>query len=115
MTGASSYRPYEPLFGYGLESFAATIVPGDVREIRDGAFNMTHAASLVFPDENGVEPFARISVENEDVLKAFLGRGEVPWRRPAVQEWLNGVSVAGVAVAVVAAAWPWRRPGSSDE
>ena len=97
---ASSYRPYEPLFGYGLADFKAQTVPGPVRTVRDDAFNMTHPGSLVFPAENGVAPFARIAVSDAANLEAFVTRGQPQWPLPARQQQLNVLSVVGLALAL---------------
>ena len=53
IAGGSSYRPSTaPRVWAG--TFAGMFLPGEVRQIRDGHFNMTHPASLVFPAENGL-------------------------------------------------------------
>jgi hypothetical protein len=54
---ASSYRTYEPLFGYKSENFTALTHPGSVFEEDNGYFNLTNPASLVFPQINNLRPF----------------------------------------------------------
>lgn len=108
---ASSYRPYEPLFGYGLEAFAAEIAPGPAREVRDGSFNMTNPASLVFPEINNVRPFERFRVDERDRLESFLARRQPAWEMPPIVAWLNAVSILAVAGCLVALALArkWQR------
>ena len=93
------------MFGYGLEAFAASTVVGEVRWIRDGAFNLTNASSLVFPQENDVRPFDRIAASEQAALEAFIRRGDPGWAQPAVQTWLNWLAVLGLAVTVGGAVW----------
>jgi hypothetical protein len=109
--GASSYRPYEPLFGYGLEAFAADTRPGSIRDVRDGAFNMTHPASLVFPELNGLRLFERIAERDRAALDAFASRRQPQWRTPAVQTWLNAAAFLALAFCLVILARA-RRAGS---
>ncbi len=105
--GASSYRPYEPLFGYGLETFAAEIRPGPIREVRDGAFNMTHPASLVYPELNGLRVFERIA--DRGALDAFASRHQPTWRTPAWQPWLNAAALLALAGCLGVLVRGWRR------
>ena len=106
--GASSYRPYEPLFGYDLGAFTPRFVPGDIRQIEDGDFNMTNPVSLVFPRENGLMPFERIAAADREALEVFARRGTTPWAPPALQSVLTWVSLSGLAVTLVLASTSWR-------
>jgi hypothetical protein len=101
--GASSYRPYEPMFGYSLETFATETHLGHIREVAGGYFNMTHPASLVFPDVNGLRPFERIHATDGDRLDAFVQRRQPDWGLPPLLTALNWLAVASVAGAVVGA------------
>jgi len=98
---ASSYRPYEPLFGYGLETFAGDIRPGPVREVRDDHYNLTQPASLVFPEANGLRVFERIPAADREALDQFTARRQPDWRTPPLQKWLNGISLAALAGTLV--------------
>ena len=104
--GASSYRPYEPLFGYGLETFVAEIRPGPIRELHDGAFNMTHPASLVYPELNGLRVFERIA--DRGALDAFASRQQPTWRTPASQAWLNAAALLALAGCLAVLVRGWR-------
>ena len=110
IAGGSSYRPYEPLFGYGLETFAGEAQPGAVRDVRDGHFNMSHPASLVFPEENGLRVFERIPASDQSGLEAFAARRQPPWHIPARQAWLNATAIASLAgcLVLIARGWWWR-------
>ena len=98
--GASSYRPYEPMFGYGLATFAAETRLGDVRAMSSGYFNMTNPASLVFPALNQVRPFERIPVEDRDNLDRFVARGQPAWHVPATQHRLNWLACLALTFTV---------------
>ncbi len=107
---ASSYRPYEPLFGYGLETFAAEIRPGPIRDLGDGHFNLTHPASLVFPEANGLRVFERIPAGDREALDTFAARRQPHWRVPRLQVWLNGVALVALVATLLILANGWLRP-----
>lgn len=86
---ASSYRPYEPIFGYHLEQFTPETHYGKILEVRDGYFNMTNPASFVFPEINNLHPFERFKTSEQDKLEAFLERKQPEWNIPVAQKILN--------------------------
>jgi hypothetical protein len=90
---ASSYRPYEPLFGYSLETFKPAIHQGSVFEQEDGYFNMTNPASLVFPEINNSFPFERIKTSERKQLETFIQYGQPDWNIPKSQKFLNLLSL----------------------
>jgi hypothetical protein len=90
---SSSYRPYEPVFGYKLESFTPETHPGKILEVQDGYFNMTNPVSLVFPEINNLHLFERIKVSERDKLEIFLARGQPEWKLPFAQRFLNILSL----------------------
>jgi hypothetical protein len=91
--GASSIKPYEPVFGYKLEEFKPQIQLGNVLEEENGYFNMTNPESLVFPEINGLKPFERFKVRERDKLETFLERQQPAWNIPVVQKILNQISL----------------------
>lgn len=95
---ASSRLPYEPLLGYDNEYFKGETVNGPVDMIRDGRFNLTNAASLVFPELNGLRPFERIHEEDAANFRRFVNREQPQWRHPAILDWLNVLALAGLVV-----------------
>ena len=94
---ASSFRPYEPLFGYVNETFAPLTHPGDVHEERDGYFNMTNPASLVFPADNHVAPFERLRSSERDALDRLVSRRQPDFVLPRTVVWLNWLAAAALA------------------
>jgi len=90
--GATTMRPYEPVFGYGLEPFQPKIHPGSVFEITDGYFNMTNPASLTFPEENGGQLFSLFSESDRQRLEEFTQRRQPDWHIPKIQIVFNYVS-----------------------
>jgi hypothetical protein len=102
--GASSLRPYEPLFGYALETFQPQVTIGSVFTVRDGRFNMTHPASLVFPDSNNIRPFTRISEDEREALTAFTARRQPGWTVPGMHYylvWLSLLTTIGAVMIVL--------------
>lgn len=97
---ASSAQPYEPLFGYGLETFRPQFQTGDVHQVAGGAFNMTNPASFVFPELNGLQPFDRIAAADAPSLDAFVARRQPAWRIPAMFSILSALALVAFAGSV---------------
>jgi hypothetical protein len=76
-------------------------VPGEVSAVRDGRFNLTNPASLVFPEINNLRPFDRISAGEGGALAAFTTRGVPPWRVPALHGTLVLLSWTTIAAALI--------------
>jgi hypothetical protein len=96
------YSENDPVKGYNVEAFNSRVQvqPGGVT-IRDGEyFNITNPASLVFPEENGLQPFERIKVDDEDELQAFVERRQPRWKLPVLQVILNWLSLAAFILSV---------------
>jgi hypothetical protein len=94
---SSSLRPYEPIFGYVGEDFAAQIHVGDIHDERDGRLNMTNPSSLVFPEANGARPFDRIRAADRINLERLAERRQPDWNIPAIVHWLNVLAVVALA------------------
>jgi hypothetical protein len=96
----SNLQPYEPIFGYQLDSFHPEIVPGSIWDISDGYYNMTNPSGYVFPELNGTRPFERIPVSEKDKLEAFASHKQPDWKIPLYQrilDWFSGLMVlAGI-------------------
>ena len=97
---ASSYRPYEGIFGYALETFAPSARPGPTSSTVDSAFNMTHPASLVFPTINQLRPFDRIPAKDAANFDRFVTRKQPQWELPRSQPWLNVLAVTALFTAL---------------
>ena len=95
---ASNLKPYEVLFGYNLGTFRSTVEVGAAREIRDGYFNMTNPAGLVYPEVNDSSPWERIPASQQEQLEDFLARRQPDWKIPATQKAANAVSLISLAV-----------------
>ena len=102
---ASSALPYEPLFGYALETFQPQFQVGEVHQVAGGAFNMTNPAGLVFPELNGLQPFDRITAADAQSLDAFIARRQPVWRLPGVFSTLNILAVIALASSVGLVLW----------
>ncbi|HET9590514.1 MAG TPA: hypothetical protein VFO91_17135 [Anaerolineales bacterium] len=105
---ATSLLDYEPLFsdhdrvkGYILkDTVAIQVRPGPVTETDGAYFNMTNPASLVFPRQNGLQPFERIRIDEEQELRAFVQRRQPGWKIPKAQVILNWVSLGSLVLAI---------------
>lgn len=95
---ASNLRPYEVLFGYNLGTFQSTVQIGLAQEIRDGHFNMTHPAGLVYPEVNNLSPWERIPADQQAQLEDFLARRQPDWNIPAAQKAANAVSLVSLVI-----------------
>jgi hypothetical protein len=98
--GATTIKPYEPIFGYQLEAFAPQIHPGSVFTVTNGFFNMTNPASLTFPDENGGKLFSLFAESDRHRLDDFTQRKQPDWHIPQVQIVLDDVSALSFFSAV---------------
>lgn len=107
--GASSLQPYDPLFGYGNESFTPETHAGDVRVASGGYWNMTHPAGLVFPAENGLRKFERIREDDRERLELFLQRRQPQWVLPGSIIWATRIAVPALVLCLFAIATAfWR-------
>lgn len=95
---ASNLLPYDTLFGYNQGTFQATIAIGPAREIRDGYFNMTNPAGLVYPEVNNSSPWERIPADQQEQLEDFLARRQPDWSIPAGQKAANAVSLVSLVI-----------------
>ena len=97
---ASSRTPYEPLFGYDNQYFKAETRDGPINDVRDGYFNLTNPASLIFPELNGLRPFERIRADDAENLRRFVNRERPQWRHPPVLDWLNRLAVITLVLCI---------------
>jgi len=87
--GASSLLPYEAIFGYGLETFAAEIIEGPIT-LTDGEFlNMTNPYSLVYSEDHS---FKRFTKDQYQMMKLFSSYKQPDWNIPNTQIVLNYIS-----------------------
>ena len=101
---ASNLRPYEVIFGYAMikEEMKLQVVKGPVRNIRDGAFNMTDPTSLVYPEVNGNLPrFSRIPADQQPQLEDFIAHRNPDWNIPLMQQVWNWVGLGTLIVEVI--------------
>jgi len=90
--GATTQKPYEPIFGYRLEFFNSLIHAGSVFEINHGFFNMTNPASLTYPETNGGKTFGLFKADDQLRLRQFIERHQPDWNIPRLQIIFNYVS-----------------------
>jgi hypothetical protein len=107
---ASSLQPYDPLFGYGNELFAAKVHEGVIRETDNGRWNMTDPRSLVFRTADGGDLFERIRESDREALEAFLAHRRPDWPLPASVRWLTFVALGAVLACAATIAAGLRNP-----
>lgn len=94
----SNLEPYEVLFGYDLRTFTPQVVSGPAREIREGAYNMTNPAGLVYPEVNQSAPWERIPASQSAELEDFLAHRQPDWQLSNGQKAANWLSLAALVV-----------------
>ncbi len=90
---ASNTYSFYVIFGYSNESFFPEFVPGPVRAITDGYYNITNPASLVFPEVNELHLFERISVNDKENFEKFINYQIPNWELPLYQKIFNQISL----------------------
>lgn len=98
--GATTLKPYDPIFGYWLEAFKPQIHPGSVFDVTNGYFNMTNPASLTFPGQNGGKTFSLFASSDRQRLEEFTQRRQPNWHIPMLQIVFNYVSALSFFIAV---------------
>ncbi len=98
--GATTLKPYEPIFGYRLEAFTPKIHPGAVFVVTDGFFNMTNPASFTFPETNGGAPFSLFTLADQEKLETFAGRRQPDWDIPKTHIAINIISLISFLAAL---------------
>ena len=91
-TRSSNLYIIEPIFGYKLQNFKPEVTMGSVRHINNNFYNITNPASLVFPEENNLKKFQRISVSDEKNLKKFITYNKPEWKISKIQKISNRIS-----------------------
>ena len=89
---SSSFLIIEPIFGYNLENHLPKIEMGAVAKNDGHYYNMTHPASLVFPEENNLSKFQRISLSDRENFKKFVTYQNPGWKLSAMQRISNNIS-----------------------
>jgi hypothetical protein len=89
---ASSYEPYEPIFGYFMSKPPFQIHPGLIFETDADFLNLTDPASINFPELHGGKLFIRFKVSDRVEVERYLNRHQLDWNIPAVQIAFNWIS-----------------------
>lgn len=99
---ASNTNSFNVIFGYSNESFFPEFVPGPVRTVTDGYYNITNPASLVFPKVNGLHLFERINVNDRENFEKFINYHEPKWELPLYQKIFNKISLWSLLFSLLA-------------
>jgi hypothetical protein len=108
---ASSWMPYEPIFGYGYggSEFRTELDPGPVQPSTQGPFRLNHPAALYAPGSVGLPPFARVPANQTESVERFLRRLQPPaWHLPTIQVAANAVSISALLATSALLLWMLR-------
>ena len=87
----SSQFPYEPIYGYALETFKPKEA-GSVYKVSNNYYNFTNPNSLLFFNNN-YQQFTGFSIEQKDDLDNFLSFKKVNWKLPKIFYIANYISL----------------------
>ena len=87
----SSRYPYEPIYGYELQTFKAKEL-GSPKKIVNGEYNFTHPNSLLFFDADYPQ-FSGFTLDQEDDLDKFLNFEKVDWKLPKIFSIANKITI----------------------
>ena len=87
----SSQFPYEPIYGYALETFKPKEA-GSVYKVSNNYYNFTIPNSLLFFNNN-YQQFTGFSIEQKDDLDNFLSFKKVNWKLPKIFYIANYISL----------------------
>ena len=87
----SSRFPYEPIYGYRLETFKPK-EEGSIYKTNDNHYNFTHPNSLIFFDDN-YKQFTGFTLEQKEDLEKFASFKKVDWKLPKIFYMANNISI----------------------
>ena len=87
----SSRFPYEPIYGYELETFKSK-EEGSIYKVSNNYYNFTYPNSLIFFDDN-YKQFTGFSLEQKDDLDKFASFKKVDWKLPKIFYIANDISL----------------------
>ncbi|MDX2189600.1 MAG: hypothetical protein SFY32_07035 [Bacteroidota bacterium] len=82
----------DPIFWSNMDKVHPKVEIGTVGKIENGCYNMTNPASLVFPEENNLKMWDRISVKDKENFERFRNYKTTNWKLPLIQILANWVS-----------------------
>jgi hypothetical protein len=92
--GATSLTPYEPIFGYHLETFPAKgLTVGSPFLETPAGFNFARPECDVFPNENGCRPGDQFAIGEAEKLNDFLEWHGPPFRKSLRQRVAEAVTM----------------------
>lgn len=96
---ASSWKPYEPIFGYGYAGadFRTRLKVGPIPSSAGSPFNLNHPVALYAPAHVDVSPFTPLpGSENENAWQFLRRQQPTGWRLPQIQLAANALSLVGL-------------------
>lgn len=88
---SSSRFPYEPIYGYGLETFKAK-EKGSPYKIVNGRYNFNNPKHLLSFNEDNPQ-FSGFKLEENENLEKFLQFEEIDWNLPKIFKIFDTVSI----------------------
>lgn len=107
---ASSWKPYEPIFGYGYggPEFRVRLSPGPVAPLPEagGAWRFHDPRAFLAVVGAGREPFSLLPAAEGAALQALLTRRQPAWALPAWLRLAGWASVVAICLIIAGIAWP---------
>ncbi|HMK68881.1 MAG TPA: hypothetical protein VK433_10055, partial [Stellaceae bacterium] len=94
VSGGSSFPCYEPVFGYGLETFPAGMTPGPLAIAGNGERHLRNPACYVY---GGCTPGTTFGDDERAAESAFAAYRPFALEMPRWQRWANFLSLGGIA------------------
>lgn len=94
VVGLSQLKPYEPMFGYRLETFPRkTLRPGPVMQTDSlGFLNLKNPASYVFPKANNLIPGMHFHISQKEAAKQLVSYQPYTFLMPPAQHFANSIT-----------------------
>lgn len=100
LQSTTGVRCIESLFGYDGEEQITSLVPGPVRAVTDGAYNLNNPVCLQYPRENNCAPGDRIAVADHMNFERFRRGERTTWKLSLLQhvsDWVSLITFAVIA------------------
>jgi hypothetical protein len=103
VNGVSQIACYQPIMGYGLESFPVkSLHAGSATSRANGVLNVKNPACYLFPAENHCEPGDQFAIADREDAFRFLAYKPYDFAMPTSQKLADGVSLLALIGLIVA-------------
>lgn len=99
VSGLTTLKSIEPLFGYRAEAVKTKLVVGPTSLIREGSFNLNHPGCFIYSSYFHCEPWDRIPDNDKINFEKFTQGKNDAWGVPRWQElllWVNALALLSI-------------------